>query len=113
MKRFLSGDEGALDPELRGTAISLAARGGDAALFRAYQRRFQAETDPVLKVRFLQALAGFEDPTLSSKAQDMVFAGKVPKQDVFGFVSALLANPAARGPFWQRMQREWPAFQNL
>ena len=111
VKRFLAGDEAALDPELRGTAISLAARGGDAGLFRAYQRRFQAETDPVLKVRFLQALAGFEDPTLSSKAQDMVFAGKVPKQDVFGFVSALLANPAARGPFWQRMQREWPAFQ--
>jgi len=110
VQRFLDGDQGALDPELRATAISLAARGGNAALFRAFQGRFQAETDPVLKVRFLQALAGFEDPALSAKAQDMVFAGKVPKQDVFAFVSALLANPAARGPFWQRMQREWPTF---
>jgi len=110
VQRFLDGDQGALDPELRSTAIYLAARGGDAALFGAYQKRFERETDPVLKVRFLQALAAFEEPALATRAQEMVFAGKVPKQDVSSFVGALLANPTARGPFWQRMQREWPAF---
>jgi puromycin-sensitive aminopeptidase len=109
--RFLAGEEGALDPEQRATAISLAARGGDAALFRAYQKRFQSETDPVLKIQFLRALTRFEKPALAARAQDLVFAGKVPKQDVASFVQSLLANPAARGPFWQRMQREWPAFQ--
>lgn len=108
--RFLAGDQGALDPELRATAITLAARGGDAGLFRAYQRRFHTETDPVLKIQFLRALAAFEKPELAARAQELVFAGQVPKQDVATFVSALLANPTARGPFWQRMQREWPAF---
>ncbi len=111
VERFLAGDEGALDPELRATAISLAARGGDAALFGAYQKRFQSETDPVLKLTFLRALAVFEKPALAARAQELVFSGKLPKQDVSSFVAALLANPTARGPFWQRMQREWPAFQ--
>jgi len=110
VQRFLDGDQGALDPELRATAIYLAARGGDAALFGAYQKRFERETDPVLKVRFLQALAAFEQPALATRAQEMVFAGKVPKQDISSFVGALFANPTARGPFWQRMQRDWPAF---
>jgi puromycin-sensitive aminopeptidase len=109
--RFLAGDDAAIDPELRATAISLAARGGDAALFRGFQRRLANESDPVLKVQLLRALTRFEDPKLAARAQDLVFAGKIPKQDLATFVAGLLANPTARGPFWQKMQREWPAFQ--
>ena len=109
--RFLAGDDAAVDPELRATAISLAARGGDARLFRAFQRRLGKETDPVLKNQLLRALTRFEDPKLAARAQDLVFAGKIPKQDIASLVAGLLANPTARGPFWQKMQREWPAFQ--
>ena len=109
--RFLAGDPAALDPELRATAIALAARGGDAALFRAMEKRFRSEADPVLKVQLLRALARFEDPRLAARAQELVFSGGIPRQDVATFVAGLLANPAARGPFWRRMQREWPAFQ--
>ncbi|HEU5059973.1 MAG TPA: M1 family metallopeptidase, partial [Kofleriaceae bacterium] len=109
--RFLAGDPAALDPELRATAIALAARGGDAALFRAFQRRLEREADPVLKIQLLRALTRFEDPKLAARAQELVLGGKVPKQDVATFVAGLLANPTARGPFWQRLQREWPALQ--
>ena len=110
VKRFLAGDTGALEPDLRAAAIGLAAASGDAALFDTYADRAANDPDPELKETFTTALAAFEAPALVAKAQAMLFDGKIPQQDTSVFVASLLANPAARGPVWTQMQRDWRGF---
>ncbi len=78
--------EGPDDPRLRGelagTLLDLAALDGDAALFDAYVRRFEAEGPPAERVRYLEALARFTDPALADRALRYALEGPVPAQHV-------------------------------
>jgi puromycin-sensitive aminopeptidase len=107
LDRWLSGERGALEANLHEAAVVMAARGGDPARFEAFQRLFEAEADPAFRRRYLLALAAFEEPSLSARAREMPFGDAVPLQDSASFVAGLLANRAARDPFWERLRSGW------
>lgn len=109
LDRWVSGDRGALEPNLHDAAVTLVARGGDAARFDAFAALFRAETDPTFRRRWLLALASFEDPALAARGVDLAFGDAVPLQDTSSFVATLLANRTAREPFWGRLRAEWDA----
>jgi puromycin-sensitive aminopeptidase len=111
VERLARGDRTALEPNLLDTAVSLAARDGDGARFDRFKALFAAETEPAMKRRWLFGLASFEDPALAGRGVDLAMAGEVPLQEVAGFAAALLANRAARGPFWARLRKGWPEYR--
>ena len=107
LDRWIAGERGALEPNLHDAAVTMAARGGDAARFEQLRALFRAETDPAFRRRWLLALAAFEAPVLVARAIDLAFGEEVPLQDSSSFVGALLANRAARAPFWARLRQDW------
>ncbi len=109
LERHAAGDRSALDPNLVDAAVTLAARGGDATRWVAFQGRFEGEVEPAWKRRWLLGLGAFEAPALVERSLALLFGGGVPLQDWASFVAALMANPAARGPTWARLRAEWAA----
>lgn len=110
LDRYLSGDRGALEPNLHEVAVAIAARGGDAARFERLATAAEREPEPTLRRRCLFALAAFEEPSLAARAIDLAFSEALPLQEAAGFAGALLANAAARDLFWERLRRDWPRF---
>jgi alanyl aminopeptidase len=80
--RYLA-DSSSVDPGLAGTALGLAAKHGDAALFDEYQRRFEAAGVPAVRRQFLAALGGFEDRTLEARALEYMLSDKVRPTEMF------------------------------
>jgi len=109
LDRWIAGDRAALEPNLHDAAVTLVARGGDAARFDAFQALFKAETDPTFRRRWLLALASFEAPDLAARGIALAFGDLVPLQDTSSFVAALLGNRTAREPFWARLRQDWDA----
>ncbi len=107
LERFFAGDRGALEPNLQDATVAMAARVGDARRFDTLRGRFQTETDPAFRKRYLLALAAFEDPAQASRAQQMVLGDEVPLQDSASFIGGLLSNRTAREPFWKAMREGW------
>jgi puromycin-sensitive aminopeptidase len=107
LDRWIAGDKGALEANLHDAAVTLVARGGDAARFEALRALFKGETDPTFRRRWLLALASFEDPVLAARGIDLAFGEEVPLQDTSSFVATLLANRTAREPFWARLRADW------
>jgi puromycin-sensitive aminopeptidase len=110
LDRWISGDRGALEPNLHDPAVTLAARGGDEARFDRFRALFHAETDPTFRRRWLLALATFEAPGLAARAIDLAFGDEVPLQDTASFAATLLGNRTAREPFWARLRSGWDAY---
>jgi puromycin-sensitive aminopeptidase len=107
LDRWVAGDRDGLEANLHDAAVTLVARGGDAARFEAFRALFQGETDPTFRRRWLLALASFEDPALAHRGIALAFGDAVPLQDTASFVGTLLTNRTARDPFWTRLRSEW------
>jgi puromycin-sensitive aminopeptidase len=111
LDRFLGGDRGALEPNLHDAAVTVAARGGDAARFARFRRLAREEKDPALLRRYRMGVALFEEPALAREAAEIPFGDEVPLQDLASFAGGLLGNHAAAAPFWERLRGRWDAFQ--
>jgi puromycin-sensitive aminopeptidase len=109
LERFAGGERSALEPNLVDAAVTLAARGGDAARWEAFRGQFELAVEPAWRRRWLLGLAAFEAPALVERSLELLFGDGVPLQDWSSFVQALMANPAARGATWARLRAEWPA----
>jgi puromycin-sensitive aminopeptidase len=107
LDRWLSGDRGALEPNLHDAAVTLAARGGGPERFDLFHRLYQGEAEPTFRRRYLLALASFEEPSLAGRAREMALGDAVPLQDSASFVATLLGNRAAREPFWADLRAGW------
>jgi len=110
LDRFLAGDRAALEANLHEATVVIVARGGDSSRFDRFASLFERETEPTFRRRYLFALAAFEDPALVARAIDLAFSETLPLQEAAGFAGSLLANTAAREPFWVRLQRDWSRF---
>jgi len=111
VERLAAGDRSALEPNLLDAAVALAARDGDRARFERFRTLFAAETEPAMRRRWLMGLGAFEAPALAAEGIELAMGGEVPLQDTSGFAAALLANRAARGPFWARLRRDWDGYR--
>jgi puromycin-sensitive aminopeptidase len=107
LDRWLAGDRDALEPNLHDAAVTAAARGGDAALYARFEALHAKEPEPALRRRWLLALAAFEDPALSARAVAFALSPALPLAESSSFVAALLANRAAREPFWGALRAAW------
>ena len=102
-------DPAAIDPTLGQTALSIAARNGDAELFDRLQKVYETSTNPEFQFGALRLLAQFADPTLEERALNYAVSGKVRNQDAAIQLVIALQIPEERDLAWKFIQTHWDA----
>jgi aminopeptidase N/puromycin-sensitive aminopeptidase len=104
-------DQGSVDATLGQTALAIAARNGDAALFEQLQKINETSNNPELQVSALRLLAEFENPELLQHALDYAVSGKVRNQDAAIEFAIALGNDENREQAWKYIQNHWDKVQ--
>jgi aminopeptidase N/puromycin-sensitive aminopeptidase len=109
--RYLA-DPTSVDATLGETALAIAARNGDAALFDKLQKAAETSTNPEFQENARRLLAQFEDPALVQRSLDYAVSGKVRNQDAaFQFAIALMID-GTRDLAWKYIQANWEKVQS-
>ena len=100
-------DPASIDPTLRESALSLAARHGDAALFDKLLHIYETSTNPEFQSNALRRLAVFEDPKLVERALELAVSDKVRNQDAIFQLAIEMAIEQNREQAWEFIQKHW------
>jgi aminopeptidase N/puromycin-sensitive aminopeptidase len=101
-----------VDATFARTALAVAARNGDAALFDKLQKVYETSTDPVIGIGALHLLATFEDPALVKRALDYAISDKVRNQDAAIQLAIPLQSDQNRDQAWKYIQAHWDGVQS-
>jgi aminopeptidase N/puromycin-sensitive aminopeptidase len=104
-------DPGSVDATLGQTALSIAARPGDAALFDQLQKIYETSTNPEFQEGALRLLAQFADPALVQRSLDYALGGKVRNQDSIIQLAIALQIDETRDQAWKYIQDNWEKVQ--
>ena len=96
-----------VETTLADTALGIAARNGDEALFNQLQKESAGAPNPQSRSDALHALALFSDPALEKRALDYAVSGQVRNQDAAAFVASELRSRDTRDLAWQYIQDNW------
>jgi aminopeptidase N len=97
-----------VDPNLGQTAMAIAARNGDAALFDKLQHIYETSSNPEFQIGALRMLAEFKNPTLEKRALEFAISNKVKNQDAAIQLAIAMQIPAERELAWNFIQDHWP-----
>jgi aminopeptidase N len=111
-ERYLA-DTSSVDPTLAQTAVAIAARNGDAALFEQLQKIAESSTNPEIQEGALHLLPTFEDPALVQRALDYAVSGKVRNQDALFLVAIALYYDSTREAAWKYTKSHWDSVKTL
>ena len=98
-------DPDSLPGDVAAVAVRVAARTGDAGLWRALVSLVSLDLDPWQRVVVVGALGSFEDPKLVASSLDLVLDGTLRSQDYVSLVRAV--RPSARGAAWSWLVRRY------
>jgi len=104
-------DPASVEETFAQTALAVAARNGDAALFDKLQKVYETSTDPEIQIGALRLLAVFEDPTLVNRALDYAISDKVRNQDAAIQLAIPLEIDHSRDQAWKYIQSHWDRVQ--
>jgi len=104
-------DPASVDPTLGETALAVAARNGNAALFDQLQKIYETSTNPEIQDNALRLLARFEEPALVQRSLDYAVSGKVRNQDAAIQLAISLQVEKTRELAWQYIQNHWDKVQ--
>jgi alanyl aminopeptidase len=90
-----------VDPSLVGTALELAARDGDMALFETYRMRFETTKVPSDRARFLAALGHFRNGELVEKALDYSLVGPLKPHEILTIAINVAENEELKERVWR------------
>jgi aminopeptidase N len=96
-----------VEPTLLNAVVTVAAHGGDAALYEKYLARSRTASDPEEHYRYMYALASFSDPALVRRTMEYVLEPEVRNQDAKLFITRLIGNGDARVLAWQLLRERW------
>lgn len=100
-------DPDSVDPTLARTAVKVAARYGDAALFDEYLAAMQGVKSPEQFYNLGEALAAFRNPQLAERVLQLSVSPQVRNQDAARVISLELENPGNRGFAWDWVKTHW------
>jgi aminopeptidase N/puromycin-sensitive aminopeptidase len=100
-------DPSSVDAALGQSALTIAARNGDAAFFDQLQKIYETSTNPEIQIGALRRLAQFEDPALAERALNYAVSGKVRNQDASSQFSLALLDDKTRDQAWRFIQNNW------
>jgi aminopeptidase N len=102
---------GTVESTLLGYLVSLAAIGGDTALYDRYLQASKAATEPAVRYRYLYGLTAFTDPGLVRRTMDIVVSEDVRSQDAKNVIARMVGNQDTHALAWQLMRERWDAIQ--
>jgi aminopeptidase N len=106
-------DPGSVDGTLGQTAVAIAARNGDRALFDQLQTVAETSTNPELQEGALRLLAEFEDPALVERSLEYAASDKVRNQDALFQFAIAMRSDATRDAAWAYVKGHWDKVQTL
>ncbi|MGD0630540.1 MAG: M1 family aminopeptidase [Terracidiphilus sp.] len=106
-------DPASVDATLGQTALAIAARNGNAALFDQLQKVAETSTNPEFQEGALRLLAEFEDPALVQRSLEYAVSGKVRSQDALIQLIIGLDVDANREQTWKYIKAHWGAVSPL
>ncbi len=106
-------DPSSVDPTLGQTALSIAARNGDAALFDQLQKVAETSTNPELAESALHLLATFEDPALVDRSMEYATTSKVRNQDAIYQFAYALQGESTRDLAWNYVKGHWDTVKTI
>jgi alanyl aminopeptidase len=89
-------DRKAVDPEVVGAALSVAARHGDQKLFERLLEEAKRSTDRVERERLFGAVGAFQAPALAQRALRLTLDPSIDLREGLGLLQGSFANPATR-----------------
>ncbi len=104
-------DPSSVDSTLAQTALGIATRNGDSALFDKLQHVYETSTNPELQQRALHLLANFDDPALAQRALDYAVSNKVRNQDSAIQIGIALRSDSTRELTWNYVKANWDKVQ--
>jgi aminopeptidase N/puromycin-sensitive aminopeptidase len=106
-------DPSSVDPTLGQTAVAVAARNGDAALFEQLQNIAENSTNPEMQEGALRLIPQFEDPALVQRSLEYAASGKVRNQDALFLFALALDSNANRDQAWKYIKIHWDTLKTL
>ena len=101
------GDPAAIDQEMAGTALRLAALNGDAAFYDRVTAALNNPKSPEEYYMYLFTLPAFTDQNLLQRTLELAISPQVRSQDTLRVVAAVLANPAGEQLAWDFIRQRW------
>jgi puromycin-sensitive aminopeptidase len=100
-------DKAAVPSDVVPALVRLVAHTGSEADYDEFMRLFESSTVPQEQVRYLQALARFQQPELLKRTLAAAISDKVRAQDAPALVNTLLANEAIAEETWDYVRANW------
>ena len=99
-------DPSSVDADVAGAVVAVVAAAGGPDEYEHFVARHLSAATPQEEVRYLYALAGFEDEALVRRTLDRAFADVRP-QNVPFLISLLLSNRAGGAWVWEEVKQRW------
>ena len=102
-------DPTSVDPEVGTAALFVCAAHGDSDTYRDYLARHKEASNPQDTMKYLRALASFDDDGAVDRTFELIADGAVRNQDTTWVLARMLGNRVS-GPYaWVRLRDEWSA----
>ena len=105
-RRFAEAGAVSLHPDTESALLDIVASDGGAAEFEAFLDRYRNPSNPQEEIRYLYALASFNDPGLSARAFELALT-EVRTQNAPFLLQSLVANRVAGPAAWERITEAW------
>ncbi len=96
-----------VDPSVLAAAIDVVAAAGQADDFDEYVARFRASTNPQEELRYLYALAGFDQPDLVDRLVAMCLTDEIRSQNAPYVLGRTMANRDHGPRAWAHVRDHW------
>ena len=96
-----------LEPDLRNVVYSLVAWSGDDKTYEILLKQFRKATMQEEKLRFLGALAAFQDERLLARTLKLVLTKEVRSQNLHLPIMRIASNPYGRILVWPWLKKNW------
>jgi len=105
-------DHKAVEPELVGAVIGVAARHGDQKLFDRMLADAKKTQDRIERGRLLGAMGAFIEPKLTSQAMAIILTDQFDLREAMGLLQGGFSNPATRATAYKFIVDNYDAISN-
>jgi puromycin-sensitive aminopeptidase len=105
-KRFAASGSSALHPDTESAVLEIVASEGGTEEFEAFLEHYRNPANPQQEIRYLYALAGFDDVVLAERTFELA-VGEVRTQNAPFLLQVLLANRVTGATSWARVTERW------
>jgi alanyl aminopeptidase len=102
-------DHRAVDPDLAGIVLAVAARHGDSAFFDRLHAQARKETQENFQRILLRAMGSFRDAAIMKRALSLILSGEFDNRQSIAILFAAAGSPETRDFAYEFVKQNWDA----